>query len=252
LFFTPLPDVAIVELSPTTVHLFEDYARTAELRLTEQASSPGFLWSDGVKDGRGKLAKGGVLAEPWVGEGDVSITGGLIHDWIGAVFIPGVTLDAVLAKLQDYDRDKLIYKPEVVDSKLLSHEGGDFRVYMRLLKSKAGVTAVLNTEHNVHYDRISAARAVSRSRSSRIAELINTGKPDERERPIGKDHGFLWRLNSYWRFEERDGGVYLECEAISLSRAVPTGLGWLINPIIRSLPRESLTNTLKCARDSLK
>jgi hypothetical protein len=73
-----------------------------------------------------------------------------------------------------------------------------------------------------------------------------------RELPPGQDHGFLWRLNSYWRFEERDGGVYVECEAISLTRNVPLGLGWLVNPIIRSLPRESLANTLWATREAVQ
>jgi hypothetical protein len=187
-----------------------------------------------------------------VGEGDIAIADGLIHDWVGAVFIPSVTLDQVLAGIEDYDRAKVVYRPEVVDSKLRSRNGGDFQVYMRLRKSKAGATAVLNTEHEVHYEQISDTRCASRSRTTRIAELINPGEPDERERAVGKDHGFLWRLNSYWRFAQRDGGVYAECEAISLSRSVPSGLGWLINPIIRSLPKDSLSNTLKCARDSFK
>jgi hypothetical protein len=83
-----------------------------------------------------------------------------------------------------------------------------------------------------------------------VAEVYDPG-PGEHELPPGHDHGFLWRLNSFWKFEERDGGVYLECRAISLSRDVPTGLGWLINPIIRSLPRESLSNTLRETRQAL-
>jgi hypothetical protein len=82
--------------------------------------------------------------------------------------------------------------------------------------------------------------------------VINRGEPGERELPPGNDHGFLWRLYSYWRFEERDGGVYVECQAISLTRSVPTGFGWLIEPIIRQLPRESLANTLRATRAAVK
>jgi hypothetical protein len=122
---------------------------------------------------------------------------------------------------------------------------------MRLLKKKV-VTVVLNTEHDVHYTRIGETRCYSRSRTSRIAEVEDPGGRDERERPLGNDHGFLWRLNSYWRFEQRDGGVYVDCEAISLSRSVPLGLGWMINPMVRALPRESLTNTMRCTRDGFK
>ena len=250
-FFVPLSDVGVVELKPETLQAFDNYVRTAEARLDRQAGSPQFLWADGVKDGKHKLQHGHVLAEPFVGEGDIGISGGLIHDWVGAVYIPGATLDAVIRMVQDYDRAKLSYKPEVMDSKLLSRSGDDFKVYMRLLKKKV-LTVVLNTEHDVHYTRVDATRCYSRSRTTRLAEVRNPGAPDERELPVGQDHGFLWRLNSYWRFEQRDGGVYVECEAISLSRDVPTGLGWMINPIIRALPRDSLSNTLRCTREAFK
>jgi hypothetical protein len=244
-------DVGTVELKPETLQSFDDYVRTAEARILRQTAGPAFLWSDGVKDATRKLQRGQVLAAPLVGEGDIAISGGLVHDWVGAVFIPDATLDAVLKMVQDYDSAKLSYKPEVMDSKLIAHTGDNFKVYMRLLKKKV-LTVVLNTEHDVHYTRLDDARSYSRSRTTRVAEVQDPGQPGERELPSGKDHGFLWRLNSYWRFQQRDGGVYVECEAISLSRAVPTGLGWLINPIIRSLPRESLANTLRCTRDAFK
>jgi hypothetical protein len=247
----PSSDVATVELKPGTLQAFDDYVRAAEDRLDKQARSPQFLWSDGVKGANARLRSGKVLAEPWVGEGDIGIPDGLIHDWVGAVYIPSATLDAVIAMVQDYPRDKVTFKPEVVDAKILSRNGDDFKVYMRLLKKKV-VTVVLNTEHDVHYTRIGETRYYSRSRTSRIAEVENAGERDERERPLGNDHGFLWRLNSYWRFEQRDGGVYVECEAISLSRSVPLGLGWMINPMVRAMPRDSLVNTMRCTRDGFK
>jgi len=149
------------------------------------------------------------------------------------------------------DRDKVTFKPEVVDAKILSRKGDDFKVYMRLLKKKV-LTIVLNTQHDVHYIRIGDTRYYSRSHTTRIAEVENPGGRGERERPPGNDHGFLWRLDSYWRFEQRDGGTYVECEAISLSRGVPLGLGWAINPMVRALPRDSLTNTMRCTRDAFR
>jgi hypothetical protein len=250
-FFSGLSDVGIVTLTPETLQGFDNYVKTAEARLDRQAASRQFLWSDGVKGAAQKLQHGQVLAEPWVGEGDIGIPGGLIHDWVGAVFISAARMDAVIRMVEDYDRAKVSYKPDVMDSKLLSHTDDDFTVSMRLLKKNV-LTVVLNTVHEVHYTRVSDTRWYSRSRSTRMAEVVNPGEPGERELAPGKDHGFLWRLNSYWRFEERDGGVYVECEAISLSRGVPVGLGWMINPIIRTLPRQSLTNTLRFTRDAFK
>jgi hypothetical protein len=110
---------------------------------------------------------------------------------------------------------------------------------IRSLSTGFRIAVVLNTNHDVRYFPLGSARCYSQSHSSRIAEVDNPGEPDEREMQPGQDHGFLWRLNSYWRFEERDGGVYVECEAISLTRSVPAGRGWLVNPIVRTLPRES-------------
>jgi hypothetical protein len=243
-------ELMAAELKPRTLEAFNEYMRKAEARIDKQAQSAEFLWVDGAPDRKRQALGGAVLAQPFAKSGDTEIPNGLVHDWVGAVFIPGVTLDQTLKFASDYDNHKNFYKPEVLDSKTLSHEGDQFKIFLRLLKKKV-LTVVLNTQHDVHYFRPSATRAYSRSYSTRIAEVDNAGKPDERELPQGKDHGFMWRLNSFWRFEQRDGGVYVECEAISLTRDVPTGLGWMINPIIRSLPKDSLAATLSETRQGL-
>jgi hypothetical protein len=243
----PAADVT-TDLKPQTAADFDAYMRKAEARLSN-AQGP-FLWVDADPERKRQVQRGTVLAQPWNKQGDIEIHDGLVHDWVGAAFIPGVTLEQVLALVKDYDRHKYIYKPEVVDSKLRSHQGDDFKIYLRLIKKKV-LTVTLNTEHDVHYSQIDAKRVRSQSYTTRIAEVDNAGQKDERELPPGKGHGFLWRLNSFWRFEERDGGVYIECEAISLTRDVPTGLGWLINPIIRNLPKDSLVNTLTATRQAL-
>jgi hypothetical protein len=154
-----------------------------------------------------------------------------------------------MAGVRNYDNHKNLYRPEVIDSRTLSQQGDNFKIHLRLLKKKI-LTVVLNTEHDVRYFPLDKTRVHSRSYSTRIQEVDDPGKPAERQLPVGNDHGFLWRLNSYWRFQERDGGVYVECEAISLTRGVPTGFGWLITPIVRDLPRESLTNTLGATRQA--
>ena len=61
----------------------------------------------------------------------------------------------------------------------------------------------------------------------------------------------MWKMNTYWRFEERDGGLYIQCEAVTLTRNVPFGLGWAIGPLIASIPRESLTSTMLATRKAL-
>jgi len=245
-----VPGVTTVDLQPHTVEAFDRYIDSAEIRLERQAHSQDFLWANGSTDRKIRVRRGEVIAQPWTGKGDVDVPDGSIHDWIGAIFIPGTTLEKTLAMARDYDSHHFIYKPEVQKSKVIKHTGNDFQVYLQLLKKEV-ITVVLNTNHDVRYFPLDPAHCYSQSHTTRIAEVENPGDSDEREMQPGHDHGFLWRLNSYWRFEERDGGVYVECEAISLTRGVPAGLGWLINPIVRNLPRESLANSLKTMRNAL-
>ena len=198
---------------------------------------------------RQRVLQGALLVEPHTGKGLIEIDGGLIHDWIGTVFVPGVTLDQVLALVQDYDRHKIIY-PDVMDSRIIQRDGDHFKIFLRL-KRKQVLTVVLDSDHDVQYQRLSKTAARSKSYTTRIVEVEKAGTPAERVLPPSASHGYLWRLDTYWRFEEQDNGVYIECEAISLTRNVPTGLGWLFEPIIRDLPGQSLERTLTATRKAL-
>lgn len=139
----------------------------------------------------------------------------------------------------------------MIASKLISHHDNDFQIYLRLLKKKI-ITVVLDTNHEVHYRSIDQSRWVCHSYTTRIAEVQDAGSAKENILPPDTGSGFLWRLYSYWRFQERQGGVYLECRAISLMRDVPSGLAFTIKPIIKKLPKESLSNTLENTRKALR
>lgn len=239
------------QLKPETLQSFAAHIRDAEAGMEQTLkNSRTFLWSDSTSETAKKVREGKVVAQFWSGKGPVKVPGGLIHDWTGAAFIPDATVDRILAQVQDYNNYTLIYKPEVIASRMISHRGNDFTVYLRLLKKKA-LTVVLDTDHDVHYESLDRKRWTCRSYTTRIAEVENAGSANEKVQPPDSGYGFLWRLYSYWKFEERDGGVYVECRAISLTRDVPFGLGWIIEPIIQNLPKESLINTLEATRQAI-
>jgi len=232
------------ELKPQTSEQFDRYVHQAEQRLNERQK---FLWLDGFPEKVQRARQGAIVVEPFGTKPTTPVESGLIHDWVGTVFLPGVSLERTLAMVRDYPRHKEIYKPEVVDSRILSHEDNHYRIFLRLLKKQV-ITVVLDTEHDVQYVPLDATRWRSNSRTVRISQVEKAGKPDEKVLPPGTGEGFLWRLNSYWRFMERDGGTWVECEAISLTRDIPTGLNWIVQPIIRNLPKDSLESTLKETR----
>jgi len=240
-----------VQLNPQTLEAFDAYIRHAETEMEQTLRGSGpFLWSQQTPERAQEVGRGQVVAHFWSGQGPVKVPKGLIHDWIAAAFIPHSNIQEILAVIQEYDNHKNTYKPEVIDSKLISRDDNDFQVYLRLLKRKI-ITVVLDTDHEVHYCPVNQTRWVCRSYTTRIAEVENAGSPEERVLQPDTGYGFLWRLYSYWRFEERDAGVVVECRAISLTRDVPFGLGWAIEPIIEKLPKESLINTLEATRQAL-
>ena len=174
------------------------------------------------------------------------VDGGLIHDWAAGLLVPNATPEQALAVLQNYAAYKSMYPPEIVDSRVLSHSGDRWRVYLKIIKKKV-LTAVLNTEYDVVYKPLGQGRWQMTSRSTRIVELDG-----ERELPAGTGHGFLWRLNAYWLIEPRPNGVYLECRTISLSRDIPFGLGWAVGPFVRTLPPESLHLTMEATARAMR
>lgn len=240
-----------VQLNPQTLEAFDAYIHHAETAMQQTVHESGsFLWSDFNSERAQQVRAGQVVAQFWSGREPLKVPRGLIHDWVAAAFVPESTIQEIFAVIQDYDHHKKIYKPEVLDSKLISRHDDDFQIYLRLLKKKI-ITVVLDTDHEVHYDLVDQTRWVCRSYTTRIAEVENAGSRDERVLQPDTGYGFLWRLFSYWRFAQRDAGVVVECRAISLTRNVPLGLGWALEPIIQKLPKESLINTLEATRQAL-
>ncbi len=237
-------------LQSHTEAAFRAYVKQREAGLDRRSQGSSFLWCAERSERLRLVRQNGVAVEPHAGKAITEVKDGLIHDWVGATFIPGATLAGTLAFVQNYDGHKNFYAPEVVDSKLLSHDGDHFRVFLRLRKHKV-ITVVLDTEYDVRYRELDSHRAESRSYSTKISEIRDAGTPGEQAMPQGRDHGFLWKLYSYWRFEERDGGTYVECEAVSLSRDVPALLSILVIPIIKELPEVSLRRTLEGTRSAV-
>ena len=238
---------------------FDHYIQLTEQRVSRELAPGGaFLNVDALnKDDRdaayAKLRGGEVRIEALAtldrGE-KIACPGCMIQHWVGIVFIPGATLQQTLALMQDYNHQAEIFAPDVMRAKILSHDGDDFSVFLRFHRAMV-ITVVLDTEHRIHYQHIDATHAASRAISTRVQEVEHAGSASERVLPEGKDNGYLWRINNYWRFLQRDGGTYVQCEAVSLSRDIPTGLAWLVAPFAESVPRDSLRFTLEATRKHL-
>ncbi len=249
-----------VNLKQATAAAFDEYVQLTEARNADELQrGAGRLWIDSLNDPQrtqayDALKRGETKMQRLETRNNgekIRSPGGMIHHWAGVAFIGGATLPDVLRVLQDYNRHAQYYAPDVERSKTESQDGDHFTVFLRFRRHKV-ITVVLNTEHDIRYFHDSPTQAHSRSSSVRIAEVENAGKNDEREKLPGEDGGYLWRMETWWRMEERDGGVYVQSEVVSLTRDIPAGLGWLIGPFVTSIPKETLNFTLEATRKAVE
>jgi hypothetical protein len=250
--------VGAADLTPAISAAFNRYARLTEQRMTTEVAGAAFLWIDTLPQNRRAevlrgLQQAGVIIERLQtrdGGREIDVPDGLIHHWVGTVFVPRVGVKEAVALMQDYDHHSTYFAPAIARSKLLERDGEHFRVALRFYVKKI-ITVTMDTENDAEFFHPGADRAHSRIRSTRVSEIADAGTPQEKPKPAGEENGFMWNLNTYWRFLERDGGTYIQCESLTLTRDVPFALAWIVRPIVTQMPKESLTFTLAKARASL-
>jgi hypothetical protein len=247
-------DISAATLKAETIQAWDAYVAATESRIEDELAAPrGFLVTDFAADAattRGALIDGAIpigKLKTIDGEGKtIAVPDGLIAHWRGAVFLPGVTLDALLNRLQ-HPNERGPHQQDVVALRVLEQQPDQLRLAIRMTRRKI-VTVTYDTEHVVRYRRHGPTRVSSTSVSSKIVEVDDAGTPAERALPEGNDRGFLWRMNSYWRYEQVDDGVIVELESITLSRSIPFGLGTIVEPIVDRIARESINRTLDTMR----
>jgi hypothetical protein len=243
-----IPCRALAGPSPRAVASFNSYAEKVEARLEQQhQSANSFIATQDMV----RLRNGELIVEKLTPDSPAGFPGAMLHHWRGTAFAAGATAGDFERLMRNYGSYPQIYAPQVTEAKVLSQQGDHYRVTMRVRQHHV-ITVVMDTTYDVSFARLDAQHGYSLSRSTRISEIDSPGTAKERALDPGQDHGFLWRLNTYWTYEERDGGLYMQIESISLTRAIPTGLGWAIGPFVESVPRESLEFTLRSTCDALK
>lgn len=233
------------DLKSETVQLWEDYVNAADTRHANRLAQGGFLSSDQVTGQITRLRNGEVVVTPANQNVPLKVKSGLIHDWMGAAFIPHTKLDEVLPVLRDYDRYKDYYRPSVVYAKRIATSEWKDRFSMVLMNKSAIARTALDAEYQTAYTKVDDHRWLSVTDATRIREIAEYDTPSQYILPENHGIGLIWRVHSITHFEERDGGVYIEVEAIALSRDIPAVLRWVVEPIVRRVSRASLAASLQ-------
>jgi len=239
-------------LDGRTLDAWNDYICKARSRMTARVQAHSqFLWVDEMPDSRSQVRNGQILVAPVGSSHPRRVPSGLIHDWLGAAFLPNATLEETIRVVTDYNRYKEFYHPLIAESTSLGSDGRNYKFSLVIVNKTLFSETALHSECDDAYFQLDDKRWYSVGYCDSIREIENYGKTVKQELPPNEGSGYIWRLVSFSRFEERDGGVYAEREVIALSRDLPGGLRWFIEPIVNRLSRNSLSASLLQTRQAV-
>jgi hypothetical protein len=243
---------AVAEPSAEATAAFNKFADGVEVRLKQNHQSAESFFSPPLTpDLKKRLQQGEFVIDGITPTNGLPLSGALLHDWRGTAFAPGAKAADFERVMKNFSAYPQIYSPQVLSARVLSQQGDHLQAIMRV-RQKHVITVVLDTTYDVAFGQLDAQHGYSSSRSTKVSEIDSPGTSSEHALDAKDDHGFLWRLNTYWTYEEADGGLYLQIESVSLTRSVPGGLGWVVSPFIQKIPRESLEFTLRATSNALK
>lgn len=233
-----------------TLRAWDEYIRIVNLHVAESAERDSqFLWIDESQDIARRVNRSEVVV---TSHDPQDVPQGLIHHWVGAVFVPNVTLDQALSVVKSYDRYIKFYKPLFRKCTILAGDGDQVNLNVVATQKAFSVTAAVETEDLVKVVRLGPKKAYIMSNAVRVQEIADYGQPTEHPFPESRRPGYVWREVGIKRLEERDGGVYVELETIVLSRGIPVEFRWLIKPLVDELPRRLMLEMLADTRTAIE
>src|SRR5665213_2847075 len=235
------PGCVVAEPTPAALAAFNSYVRAVESRLAQQHQARNAFLTPvvSVPQSEIRLNRGELIIEQLTPSAGAVLPGALLHHWRGTAFASGAKAADFERLLKDFNAYPAVFSPEVVQASVLSQDGDRLQAQMQV-RQKHVFTVVMDSTYDVTFGRLDPQQRYSISRSTRVTEMDSRGHALN----SNQEHGFLWRQNSYWSYEERDGGLYIQIESVSLTRSIPAGLGWAVGPFVKSVPRESLEFTL--------
>ncbi len=251
--FVAVPGLVAAEPSPTAVSAFNSYVSSVESRIAQQHRSLSAFLALNTSDGQteARLRRGDFIVEKLTPSVDPVSPGAMLHHWRGTAFAAGAKAADFERLMKDFNAYPHYFSPQVLKARVLARHDDRPQVLMRIRQHHV-ITVVMDTTYDITFGQLDPKHGYNLSRTTKISEIDSPGTDAERTLSSSEAHGFLWILNNYWSYEERDGGLYVQVESVSLTRSIPRGLGWLIGPFVESVPRESLEFTLHSTLNALR
>jgi len=244
---------AWAELRQDTLSAWNSYIQTVEARTNARLEPKrSFLWIDEDSARRSVVRNGEIVVDYGGANALHPVNHGLIHDWMGGMFIAGASINDVFAVVRDYGQYREIFKPTVVASADLGARAEYSIFSMQWTHTLLFLTAALDAQYESRYFQFDSTRWYSLAYSTRLQEIVGYGSGSAQTFPPDQGPGFLWRLYGVTRYQQRDGGVYVESEVLALSRDIPLSVRWFVKPATEGLSRRSFAIALQQIRDAVR
>jgi hypothetical protein len=241
------------DLRPETIQAWQRYVHATETRMYSRLhSGKHFLLIDSDPEEARRVRSGEVVVAPSAADNPVVVPAGLIHDWTATVFIPDTDTEHVLGMLRDYHRYKALFRPLVLNAKRTGGDVDEDRFSMTWVRKSLFASTALTGEYDSRFVKVDEDRWYSITRSTCLRQIVNLGHRDQRVLAPGSGNGYVWRVWTSVRYAQRDGGVYIEVEALVLSRDIPSSARWFVDPLVRRLARNSLISSLRQTRAAVR
>lgn len=241
--------LAAAELRQETLHAWDEYIQALNVDRENRITGNGpFLSVDASPDLQQRLQRNEVIVTR---HDPRKVPQGMIHDWVGAMFIPNISLNQAMSVLTNYQRYGEVYNQLLKGCSVLERNGDNIELSVVAVQKAMSVTAAVATDNQIHIVRLDPKRVYITSNAIRVQEIANYGQSSEHPFPEDRRPGYVWRAVVNERLEERDGGVYVELETIALSRGIPIEFRWLIKPLTDELPRKMMIEMLNDTRAAL-
>jgi hypothetical protein len=228
-----------------TLEAWNDCEQEARAEVLKESSTPErFLFTDSRPEHleSAQFRRGLFITSPH--SGGMPIPSGLIHHWFGTISIPNAHLAELIAVLQDYNSYAAVYKPGVVESKLLGRDQNEFTYRLKFVQRGFGIKAGLLANFKSTYYRLAPDAGYSVTEAANLTELADPGTPEERPLTQNASHGYVEKVFTIVRYREVDGGVYVEVESLTLSRSIPAAIRWMVTPLVQRFSRQTMADTL--------
>ena len=225
------------ELNQQSLTAWEKYVATAKANMQERlmGKSP-FLWVDEDPMTRRRVNSGEIVITPVGSTHPLSVPRGLIHHWVGAVFIPGARIKDLDNVVGDYSKYSEIYRPTLIKTELLDSNGDEQKISIIWVQRALLVTAAFYTELDSNYVALNSRQGYMNIYATRVQQIEHYGQRDELRLAPDEGSGYVWRLATFARFEERNGGLYLELEVVALSREFSGATRFLLQRYLVAYP----------------